>query len=192
MKVVKALMTVRHISQVIGFVVGRAARGNCVNIVSSPKEPGSAQASTGLCFRACHSPMAGIGGFRQLDSGHISGPARRFCQEELIRQSVGANFGRGIRLHELVWHNGGAAQPHSIAYWLFHVDVSSSPEECLVFVGPMTIRDAFKLAVVDRILLEDVANRTFESLADSRLVAIWLLVIRRMLTCSSFRCVVRP
>mgnify|MGYP006965941510 CR=1 FL=1 len=56
----------------------------------------------------------------------------------------------------------------------------------------MTIRDAFKLAVIDGILLEDVAKRTFESLSDSRLVAVWLLVIRLMLTCSSFRCVVRP
>jgi hypothetical protein len=51
----------------------------------------------------------------------------------------------------------------------------------------MTIRDAFKLAVIDGILLEDVAERTFES----RLVAVWLLVIELVLTCSSFRSVVR-
>ena len=54
----------------------------------------------------------------------------------------------------------------------------------------MTIRDAFKLAVIDGILLEDVAERTFESLPDSRLVAVCLLVIGLRLTCSSFRFVV--
>lgn len=55
----------------------------------------------------------------------------------------------------------------------------------------MTIGDAFKLAVIDGILLEDVTERTFESFPDSRLVAVWLLVIELVLTCSSFRSVVR-
>lgn len=65
-----------------------------------------------------------------------------------------------------------------------------SPEKLLVLIRPMTIRDAFKLAVIDGILLEDVAERTFESLPDSRLIAVWLLVVELVLTCSSFRSVV--
>ena len=55
----------------------------------------------------------------------------------------------------------------------------------------MTIRDAFKLTVIDGILFEYVAKRTFESLSESCLVTVCLMGIQVMLTCSDLRSVMR-
>ena len=45
MKVVKALMTARHIPKVTGLIVGRVSRGTCVNIVFSWHGSGFARSS---------------------------------------------------------------------------------------------------------------------------------------------------
>lgn len=45
----------------------------------------------------------------------------------------------------------------------------------LIFVGPMSIRDSFELALIYRILFEDVAERTLEPVADATLFLFRLL-----------------
>jgi hypothetical protein len=85
-----------------------------------------------------------------------------------------------------------ARQSHIVAHGSFYaVIVGASPEDCLVIVRPVTIRNAFELTVIDGIFLEDVAKCTFESLPNTRLVVVCLVVIGPMLTCSDFRFVVR-
>jgi hypothetical protein len=61
----------------------------------------------------------------------------------------------------------------------------------LVLIGPMAIRDTFELTVVDGVLLENVTERTLESLSESVLILFYRLMFRTMLTSPCFRSVVR-
>ena len=53
---------------------------------------------------------------------------------------------------------------------------------CLVLIGPVTIRNAFELAIIDRILLENVAKGTLETLSESNLVLLGFMVVATFFT----------
>ena len=63
--------------------------------------------------------------------------------------------------------------------------------KCLIFVGPVAIRNAFKLAVIDRILLEDIAEGAFETLSESSLVLLGLKLVVSIFTRPRFGLMVR-